>query len=243
MLWNARRLHVCKRYMRYLDEQPQWWYVLQKIWCYQISRRWSLLNLFSRDDITGRSVVNYVIGTMKLFGLVRSFSVLAKYPESDHRPISFSLLSKFIHFEYRCDPITNCDAHHKYIWARNELNNLESAMSDGLPESFRMSLLSSIRDLCDANNVAEKFDEYIFHVYVRETLTMYCKDKRKVKARKWHDYDCSAKCALAITTGERVTTHADTQRQTSACRAYRSCKQRRDCAHITKCVHEIQSAF
>ena len=32
---------------------------------------------FTRDDTTGRSVVDYVIGTIKVFDLVRSFSVLA----------------------------------------------------------------------------------------------------------------------------------------------------------------------
>ena len=71
---------------------------------------------FTRDDTTGRSVVDYVIGTMKVFELVRSYSVLAKYPESNHRPISFSLLSNFIQPEDLCDPITNWDAHNKYIW-------------------------------------------------------------------------------------------------------------------------------
>ena len=180
---------------------------------------------------------------MKVFELVRSYSVLAKYPESNHRPISFSLLSNFIQSEYLCDPITNWDAHNKYIWDRNGLNNLESAMSDGLFESFQLFLLSSFSDLCDGNVVAEKFDEYISQACERTFDLILCKHKRKTKAPKWYDAECRAKRALAIKAGERFTTHADKQKQTAACRAYRSCKQRKERAYIKTCVHEIQSAF
>ena len=116
-------------------------------------------------------------------------------------------------------------------------------MSDGLSESFRVSLLSSITDLCDVNVVAEKFDEYISQACEITFDRVSCKHKRKTKAPKWYDAECRAKRALAIKAGERVTTHADKQKQTAACRAYRSRKPRKEREYIKTCVHEIQSAF
>ena len=56
---------------------------------------------FTRDDTTGKSVVDYVISTPKLLQLVKDFLVHDKFPESDHRPISLSLLTARSVPEYR----------------------------------------------------------------------------------------------------------------------------------------------
>ena len=39
---------------------------------------------FTRDDTTGRSVVDYAIGTPVIFNQIDSFKVLGKFPESNH---------------------------------------------------------------------------------------------------------------------------------------------------------------
>ena len=44
---------------------------------------------YTRDDTTGRSVVDYVIRTPLLFLMVNDFRVLPKFPESDHKAIAF----------------------------------------------------------------------------------------------------------------------------------------------------------
>ena len=55
---------------------------------------------FTRDDTTGRSVVDYAIGSPVIFNRVDNFKVLDKFPESDHRPISL-LLSMNCKHNYR----------------------------------------------------------------------------------------------------------------------------------------------
>ena len=152
-----------------------------------------------------------------------------------HRHISFSLWNKSIHYQDRCYPITPWDALHKYIWARNGLNNLDSAMADGLSESFRMSLLSSISDQCDVNVVAEKSDEYISQACERTFDRVWCNHKGKLKPLNGTTSNVGRNVhSLAVKTGERVTTHADKQKQTAACRAYRSCQQLKKNARISR---------
>ena len=56
------------------------------------------LGEFTRDDTTGRSVVDYAIGSPVIFNQVNFFKVLDKVPESDHRPLSISLS-----INYHCD--------------------------------------------------------------------------------------------------------------------------------------------
>ena len=116
-------------------------------------------------------------------------------------------------------------------------------MADGSSEPFRLSLLSSINDLCDTNIVAEKLDDYISQACKRTFNHVKCKGKYKSKAPKWYDAECKAKRALAIRAGERVTTHIDKERQIAACRSYRACKQRKERAYTKKCVNEIRHAF
>ena len=51
---------------------------------------------FTRDDTTGKSVVDYAIATPKLFKLVRDLRVHRKFLESDDRPISLSIMTTCI---------------------------------------------------------------------------------------------------------------------------------------------------
>ena len=46
---------------------------------------------FTRDDTTGRSVVDYAIGTPVIYNSVLVFKVLGKFPESDRRALSIAL--------------------------------------------------------------------------------------------------------------------------------------------------------
>ena len=49
------------------------------------------LGEFTRDDMIGRGVVDYAIGSPVMFNQVNFFKVLDKVPESDHQPLSTSL--------------------------------------------------------------------------------------------------------------------------------------------------------
>ena len=82
-------------------------------------------------------------------------------------------------------------------------------MSYGQSESFRMSLLSCITDLCDVNLVAQKFDGYISHAGERTFGRVVCTHMCKTKFPKWYNAECRSKRALVIKAGERVATHGN----------------------------------
>ena len=106
-------------------------------------------------------MVDYAIGTPKLFKLVRDLWVHRKFPESDHRPISLSIMTTGIVSNSRNRPPVEWEPHAKYIWSHEGLNNLVDVMNDRTSESFRLSFTDSAAELCDVDTVARKFDQYI----------------------------------------------------------------------------------
>ena len=89
---------------------------------------------FTRDDTTSRSVVDYMIGTPRLFDLVQHFQVLDKFPESDHRAISLSMMSSRCIANNDKLPSLNWEPHTRYIWTRDKLSELTVTMIDGVSD-------------------------------------------------------------------------------------------------------------
>ena len=198
---------------------------------------------FTRDDTTGKSVVDYVISTPTLLKLVTDFLVHDKFPESDHRPISLSLLTARSVPEYKEIHSVKWKPHNKYIWSRGDLDRLTYTMEDMVSESYRLSMLNSVASLCDVDTVARHFDEYISQACERTFRQESHKHKGNKKGPAWYDAECRHKRALAIQAGERVLNDNDREKQTVACRQYRTCKQRKKRLHFRKCVEEIESAY
>ena len=127
----------------------------------RLGRDWGI-GCFTRDDATGRSVVDYAISSLNLLDIIDYFEVLHKFLESDHRPVSLSLTcSTSITPESGLN--YNHDWHlcNKYSWSQDGLNDLVSVISDNESELVLNSLLQCITNLCDTNVIAEKLDEYI----------------------------------------------------------------------------------
>ena len=108
----------------------------------------------TRDVTTGKSVVDYAIGTLKLFKLVRDLRVHRKFPDADYRPISLPILTACIESNSRNRPPVEWEPHAKYIWSHEGLNNLDDVMNDRTSESFRLSFTDSVAELCDVDTVA-----------------------------------------------------------------------------------------
>ena len=67
--------------------------------------------------------------------------------------------------------------------------------------------------------------------------------KGNKKDMVWYDAEYRHKPALAIQAGERVLNDKDREKQTVACRQYRTCKQRTELLYFRKCIEEIKSAY
>ena len=116
---------------------------------------------FTWDDTTGRSVVDYAIGSPRILKSVDYFELLCKFPESDHRPVSLSLTcnkSTFKNVAYYDDEWEPC---YTYFWSPDRLDNFVCVISDNESEVLLNSLLQCMTNLCDMNTVAAKLDNYI----------------------------------------------------------------------------------
>ena len=198
---------------------------------------------FTRDVTTGKSVVDYAIGTPKLFNLVRDLRVHRKFPESDHRPISLSIMATCIVSNSRNRPPVEWEPHAKYIWSHEGLNNLVAVMNDRTSESFRLSFTDSVAELCDVDTVARKFDQYISQACERTFKQVKRQHRVNKKGPAWYDAECRRKRALAVHAGERVMNENDRELQTLACREYGACKQRKQRNYNKKCIEDIKSAY
>ena len=198
---------------------------------------------FTRDDTTGRSVVDYMIGTPRLFDLVQHFQVLDKFPESDHRAISLSMTSSRCIANNDKLPSLNWEPHTRYIWTRDKLSELTVTMIDGVSDSYKQACLQSVADLCDVDSVARNFDNYISQA-CRRTFSHDARTCRKhTKDPAWYDAECRRKRVHAITAGECISNDEDREKQITACQQYRACKQRKKRAYEKRCIENIKSAY
>ena len=200
------------------------------------------LGEFTRDDTTGRSVVDYAIGSPVISNQVDFFKVLDKVPESDHRPLSI-----WLSINYHCHNDKQIEepewqVTHKYIWHRDSLSQLPHIMCDERSQLFHDDLCDSISNLCDIDIVAGKLDLYISQACERAFSRTSCVRKNK-KGPAWFDYECRLKRSLAVKAGERVTNREQKHRQQDACRRYRACKQKKQRIYTNKCIGDIKSAF
>ena len=198
---------------------------------------------FTRDDTTGRSVTDYVIGTPTLFLKVTHFNILPKLPESDHKAITFAV---------NCNTRNNTpqdkdrDAWkrtYKYAFTQGSMVKIHNALSDEISEHYRHILLSSMSELSETEDVANAFDAYLTQAITRECQHIRGGNKMNNKKLPWYDKECRLKRSEAIKAGERVVCERDRCIQYTACKNYRSCKQRKKREYRARCVENIEKAY
>ena len=202
------------------------------------------IGCFTRDDTTGRSVVDYAICSPAVLNLINYFEVLCKLPESDHRPVSLSLTCSSTTLK-----VSKPDYQHgwnlcnKYSWTQESLDNLIYVISDNESEMSLNSLLQCITNLCDTNIIAEKFDDFISQACQRVLKFSSCNRQNNKYVPPWYDNECRHKRSLAIKAGERVYSVMERENQNAFCREYRACKQRKQREYNRKCIEDIRTAY
>ena len=202
------------------------------------------IGCFTRDDTTGRSVVDYAIASPVILKSVSYFKVSCKFPESDHRPVSISLTCSHSSAHKTGQDFDNeWELCNKYFWSREVLNDLADVLADNESEKFLDSLLECINDICDMNTVAGKLDDYISQACQR--VFQYGPHTRRVTkyVPPWFDNECRLKRSLAVRAGERISSLEDKDKQMTLCRAYRACKQRKHRKYNRKCIKDIENAY
>ena len=203
---------------------------------------------FTRIDTTGKSLVDYVIGTPNMLSLIKSFNIHHKLPESDHVPIEFylhtsaSIVDKLATEHVHDNSLSEWETQYKYKWSSHELHELEPTLLDDVSQFFREQFVDSIINRASTSEVASHFSHYFTQACQR--IFRY----RKVRCVKpnnmpWFDSECRLKRYEAIKAGHRPETDEDFEELKSRCQEYKRTKQRKQRQYKISCVEEIEWAY
>ena len=141
---------------------------------------------FTRDDTTGRSVVDYAIGTPVIFNQIDPFKVLGKFPESDRCALSISLPIKS-DISYNGTKVgPEWTTIHKYTWSQMALEDLQAAMLDDNSIPYYDEMIEFMSNLDHTDIVANKFDQYIAQACDLVFTKAPCVRRNK-KGPAWYD--------------------------------------------------------
>ena len=199
---------------------------------------------FTRDSTTGKSVVDYVLSSPRVFSLISEFVIHKSLPESDHKPISFTIFTApYVATDASVTENIQWRNLTRYKWSREELANLSELMHDSYSDPYIQEFMESIAVLAHPNDVAISFDKYIAQACERTMVTETVKSHRPRNRVPWYDHECREKRSIAIKSGERVHSEIDRQNQRQACRDYKACKQRKQRTFHRKCIVDIEHAY
>ena len=200
---------------------------------------------FSRVDRTGSSLVDHVICSPGLFKQFRSFQVIRKLPESDHKPLSYSLDCDRIEPKRGDHESVSWKTQIKYKWTHADLANIKPALTDDIADNRRQIVKEAMANMCDTNDVARFLDDMLSNMFDR-TIGSKSSAKHNAKCRsrpKWHDRELTEKRHQAIQAGGHVTCHAEKQTHINACRDYRALRQRKQRDFHRDCLNKLENAM
>ena len=199
---------------------------------------------YTRMETTGNSVVDYVITTTNAYSLIDNFKIHSKLPDSDHRPIEFSLKCNS---DMRKNGVNiqdqQCEANgvwvdqYKYVWNYQALSTLGRALNDEMSEYFHARYIDDIVNYSSPNNVARCFEEYLIQACQRVFKMQRVKPHRSM-GPVWFDSDCKRARYDAVQAGGR-----GAQEALDKCKYYRTLKQKKKRLFKQSCIDKIEQIY
>ena len=196
---------------------------------------------YTRVDVTGSSVIDYVLCTTKMHERITEFQIGNKMPESDHNPVIFSIKLN--------SPVVNTTKSmktwtpvYKYQWNPEGLDKLDHVLNDNTSKTFKEVFYTSVSLKANVDTVATSFTEYFSQACYRAFGIKRVNQKHQT-GPIWFDAECRSKRDEAINAGAHVESDADRETLVTACKQYRSLKQRKKRAFNKKCTSEIEAGF
>ena len=192
---------------------------------------------YTRNDSTGKSVVDYVISHKSSINIIGNFRIEDKMPESDHVPLNFSIVKghnkvsgPYNKNSIGCKVTEIMPVHSKqYKWSREKLPLLMVTARDEISRTAMSTFRECLTKLEDVNVTADALLAFIVQAADR---TFEVKNDRYFKNNSdlnkfspWFDKECreARKAAIADGRGDPY----DPDKALQSCKAYRSIKQRK----------------
>ena len=211
---------------------------------FMLNGRWDrdrTIGKYTRSDVTGSGVIDYVICTTEMHKLMGNFEIGCKFPESDHMPIAFSIntgtpVMMINESTLKWAPIERFD------WNCNNLPSLGYFLNDCTSFTFKSIFYSAITAHENTNSVANAFTGYFSQACYRAFGVKRVNHPR-APGPAWFDSECRAVRKEAIDAGAHVECDNDQEKLVRSLKKYRALIQRKKRAFKLKCASELQSAY
>ena len=195
-----------------------------------------------RVNQTSATLVDYVIASPGLIGLINDFEISKKFPEFDHLAISFRIKCDMVVKPFHDVKISGWDPHMKYIWSELQLDNLKAALQDDYSSIYLERLKKSLVDMDETNKVAHAANDLICQAADRVFEVTRGKRAYKSSGPKWDDAECRNMRSIAVKAGERVHSQTDRDNLSEKCRQYRAYKQMKKRKFRNETINAIEDA-
>ena len=122
---------------------------------------------FTRIDTTDSSLVDYAMCSPGLFKQFSLFQVLRKLPESDHKPLSYSIDCDRIESKIGDHESITWNTQMKYKWTHADLANIKPAIIDDIADKQRQMVKEAMANTCATNDVARFLDDMLSNTFDR----------------------------------------------------------------------------
>ena len=192
------------------------------------------------SESRGTSLIDYLVASPKTFMLIEDFGFESKRPESDHKPMTFSINCSFFEESNNLSHTSNWYSYKAYKWKTEELSRLNLALSTYKNENNYESFRNSMINLEDSNSIASNYQAYFSQacndVFPLKTVTI----NRETKHQDWFDNELRRKRGEVIKLGERVLNLHDLDKVRDVNRQYKQLRQQKERTFKSQSIHTIE---
>ena len=192
------------------------------------------------SNYRGTSLVDYLIGTPKTFMLVEDFGFESKLPESDHKPMTFSLNCTFFSESNTLTHTSKWSNQMAYQWKPDKLKHIGVLLSDEKSKPYYDDYINSIACNSDSNTVALNFQQYFSQACKRLFPLREIKSAKINKKPDWFDRELRIKRADAIKAGGHLSNDNDLEILRTKNREYRSLRQLKERNFKVQSIKQVE---
>lgn len=146
---------------------------------------------YTRDDTTGKSVVDYFVVSPSLVENITDFCIGNKHPESDHKPLILAISFRTDEQEKKDNDIEFTPIM-KFAVKKENMAQIKMAFGQS-KNSVQYEVYRSQFEICDdVNKVAQAFTNYVCCT-IGEVVEYRCKGKNINTGAPWYDKVCKQK--------------------------------------------------
>ena len=197
------------------------------------------------SESRGTSLVDYLIASPKTFMMIEDFGFENKLPESDHKPMTFSINCSFFEESNRLSHTSNWHSYKAYQWKPEQLSQLNMSLSKHKHGFNYENFQNSMIVLEDSNSVARNYQAFFSQacndVFPLKTVSHNTKNKHPYP--DWFDNELRRKRAEAIRAGECISNVGDLDKLREKTRQYKQLRQHKERTYKSRSICTVEDTM